>query len=159
MAPCPRGSGLGARGSDSGLGRLSVIHDTAAVILVFGRMELGNRISCLAGSILICSYVKKSISSTTSELGRGVTRRSAGFLEVQPFEGMLILALILSLTSIPVGWNAYPIRIGGWTGRRGRFVWPTTREETVLTDAPMSARASALALAILIGIPIVGTDT
>jgi len=75
-----------------------------AVIRVFGRF--GGSISCVAGSTLIRSCAKNGIPNTASEFARGATRSSAGSLEVQFFEGMLILALIFSLTSTPVGWNA-----------------------------------------------------
>ena len=105
-----------------------------AVIRVFGRF--GRSISCPAGSTLIRSCVKNGILSTASEFTRGVMRSSAGFSEVQFFEEMLILALIFSLTSTPVGWNAWPMQMGGQTGRCGSFVWPAIRGDTVLTDAP-----------------------
>ena len=108
---------------------------------------------------LICSCARKGIPRTASEFARGAIRSSAGFLEVQFFEGMLILALIFSLTSAPVGWNAWPMRIGGRTGRRGSFVQPATWGDTVLTDAPVSISAGVLALAILTGIRIVETGT
>ena len=77
--------------------------------------------------------------------------------EVQFFEGMLILLLIFSLTNTPVGWNAWPIRTGGWTGRHGRLVRPATLGEMVLTEALVSIKAGVLASAILTGMRIVGT--
>ena len=86
-----------------GSGRASLVwvHFRLRVRIVVGRafvvLGIGKEMSCAAGLTLICSCVRKGIPSTASEFARGATRKSAGFLEVQFFEEMLILALIFSL--------------------------------------------------------------
>jgi len=112
--------------------------------------------SCVAGSTLISSCARNGIPNMASEFASGAIRRSVAFSEVQFFEGILILLLIFSLLITPVGWNAWPMRMGGQTGRCGRLVRPATLGEIVLTEAPVSIKAGALASATLTGMRIVG---